>query len=286
MAVVGVVGAGVIGHGVAQAIAQAGHDVVLVDVDSEALRRAREQIRHGLMLTTLLARNGGADIEEVLGKIVFTTAYDALRDASFVVENVTEDLATKHDALRSVAHTCRDDVVVGCNTSAIPIAVLATATRHPDRVVGMHFMNPVPLKGTVEVIRSEHTSEATLEAALAFLSSIGKNAVVVRDSPGFVANRVLMLTINEASRVVGEDVASAEDVDRIFRECLGHSMGPLETADLIGLDTVVRSLDVLHTHLGDHRFDASPTLAELVAAGKLGRKTGAGFFRYVVDDGA
>jgi 3-hydroxybutyryl-CoA dehydrogenase len=171
-------------------------------------------------------------------------------------------------------------VIFAANTSAISITRIASVTDRPDRVVGTHFMNPVPLMPVVEVIRGYHTSEATLETTRALLAAMGKQAIVVKDWPGFVSNRVLMLTLNEAIWLVQDGVARAEDVDAIFRGCFGHKMGPLATADLIGLDTILDSLEVLYDSYKDPKFRPCPLLAQMVAAGIRGRKSGAGFFTY------
>jgi 3-hydroxybutyryl-CoA dehydrogenase len=169
---------------------------------------------------------------------------------------------------------------VAVNTSAIPIAVLAKETRHPDRVVGTHFMNPVPHKTVVEVVKSELTSDEALTGMLEFLRSIGRRAVVVGDAPGFVSNRILMAVVNAAARLAEEGVASHADIDDVFRSCFGHPMGPLETADLIGVDTIVRSLRVLHEFTGEAQYEPRPSLLRLVESGRLGRKSGEGFYPY------
>jgi 3-hydroxybutyryl-CoA dehydrogenase len=175
---------------------------------------------------------------------------------------------------------CPPHVVFAANTSAISITRLASLTSRPERIVGMHFMNPVPLKDTVEVIRGHHTSEETLETARRLLATMGKKAVVVNDFPGFVSNRVLMLTVNEAVYLVQDGVAAPQDVDEIFRSCFGHPMGPLQTADLIGLDTILYSIQVLYDSFGDSKYRPCPLLRKMVDAGLHGRKSGEGFYRY------
>jgi 3-hydroxybutyryl-CoA dehydrogenase len=276
---IGVVGAGVIGAGVAQALAQAGHDVVLVDTSQDALDRVVEGVKRGVAMAALLTRER-LDADDVLQRITRTTDYQALSPASFVVENATEDEAVKAAIYPRLDETCREDAVLAANTSAVPIAKLASLTRRPDRVLGMHFMNPVPLKPTVEVIRGPETSDATIDAALDLLESMGKEGIVVKDSPGFVSNRILMLTVNEAIAVLQEEIAPAEDIDRIFKTCFGHKMGPLETADLIGLDTILNTLKVLVAETGDGKFTPSQLLVEKVSAGEIGRKSGRGFYAY------
>lgn len=284
--VVGVVGAGVIGSGVAQTFAQAGHPVVLVDHAKEALERARAEIGANLRMQRLVrpgsgaAAGGAAGRRAVLDRILFTGDLDALADAEAVVENVTEDWEVKRPLYGELTRICRPDAVLAVNTSVIPITRVASATGSPERVLGMHFMNPVPLKPLVEVVRGHHTSAETIEYGVRLLAGAGKEAVVVADAPGFVSNRVLMLTVNEAAFLVHEGVSSAEDVDRLFKGCFGHPMGPLETVDLIGVDTIVRSLEGLCSEFGDPKFRPCPLLRRMWDAGLLGRKSGRGFYTY------
>lgn len=278
--IVGVVGAGVMGAGVAQSLAQSGHRVVLVDVSDAILERARREIRNGARSMALFDKKAAVDPGKVLERIHFTTDLAQLAEASFVVENVTEKWAIKQGVYERMDAVCAPAVVFAANTSAIPITRIGSATKRPDRVVGMHFMNPVPMKALVEVIRGFHTSEETIEAAKAFLAEMNKECVVVEDSPGFVSNRVLMLTINEAIFLVQDRVASAADVDRIFKGCFGHKMGPLETADLIGLDTILFSIEVLYESYSDDKYRPCPLLRKMVDAGLFGRKSGRGFYNY------
>ncbi|MGH3761092.1 3-hydroxyacyl-CoA dehydrogenase family protein [Actinophytocola sp.] len=281
MSRVGVLGAGTMGIGVAQTLATHGHEVVLVDVADDILRAARQEIATDLRLMPLVRRDtSGPAPDEVLDRIRFTTDLTELRDAGFVVENVTENWATKRDLYPEIDRICPTECVFGVNTSAIPISRIASVTERPARVVGVHFMNPVPLKPVVEVIRGAETSDETIDRTRSLLTSMKKSCVVIRDSAGFVTNRILMLTINEAIHLMAEQVANAPDIDRLCRGSFGHAMGPLETADLIGLDTVMFSLQVLEDHLKDDRFRPSPLLASMVDAGLLGRKTGRGFYSY------
>ena len=279
---VGVIGAGVMGRGVAQAIAQAGYSVVLTDVSETHLDAARAGIREAVRFHKLLAGNQTTNRppEEVIASILFTTDRAPLGEVDYVVENVTERWGDKEPVYRMLDAVCPPSCILAANTSAIPITQIAAATRRPSRVVGMHFMNPVPIRPAVEVIRGYHTSEETLQVSIDLLASMGKKSIVVNDAPGFVSNRVLMLAINEALFLLQEQVATAEDIDRIFKECVGHRMGPLETADLIGLDTILLSLEVLFGQFNDPKFRPCPLLRRFVAAGLHGRKSGRGIFSY------
>jgi 3-hydroxybutyryl-CoA dehydrogenase len=278
---IGVVGAGVMGVGVAQNLAQTGHRVVLVDVAGEILDRARAEIVKSLRLAAMFnPALREANHSAILEQIELTTDHEKLNNVDLVVENSTESWAVKQAIYPQLDRICRDGCIFAANTSAISIARLAGTTRRADRVIGMHFMNPVPQKPVVEVIRSAQTSEATVQAAKDFLQQMGKRAIIVKDMPGFVSNRVLMLTINEAISVVKDDVARPADVDEIFVKCFAHKMGPLATADLIGLDTILRSLEVLYDSYNDSKYRPCPLLIQMVEAGLLGRKSGRGFFDY------
>jgi 3-hydroxybutyryl-CoA dehydrogenase len=278
---VGIIGAGTMGIGGAHAFAIGGLPVVLVDNSEQALARARVEIANNAKLYGLLDRSlAVSSPDEVLDRITFTTTQDLLADVDFVVENVTENWTVKESLYREIDQVCRPHCVFGVNTSAIPITKVAALTTRPDRVIGTHLMNPVPLKSLVEVVRGFHTSPETVEITRALFRRIGKDSVVVEDSPGFVTNRVAMLSVNEAIWLLQDNIASAPDIDRLFRQCLGHRMGPLETADLIGLDTVLYSLEVLLDNFKDPKFRPAPLLCKLVAAGRLGHKTAHGFYEY------
>ncbi len=276
---IGVVGCGVIGSGVAQLFAQAGVDVVMVDSSQDQLDRARAAVAKNIKLAFLL-RKERFDVDQVLGHLHATHAIADLADVEFVIENVTEDWDLKRVVHRDIDQVVGAEVPVAVNTSAIPITRIASAGEHPERVVGMHFMNPVPQMPTVEIIRAAHTSAATLDAATALVEQAGRQAIVVNDSPGFVTTRVMMLMVNEAMFLVHEGVASVDDVDRLFKTCFGHKMGPLETADLIGLDTVLRSIEVIYDELNDSKYRPCPLLKKMVYAGTTGRKSGSGFYDY------
>ena len=274
---VGVVGAGTMGVGVSQAFAAGGRRVTLVDVAESVLDTARARIGLDARMATMF---GGPTAEEVLDRITFTTDLADLADAGFVVENVTENPELKAGVYRDLDAVCAPDCLFGVNTSAIPITRIAGHTNRPDRVIGTHFMNPAQLKPMVEVIRAFHTSQETVDATVGLLAAIGKESAVVNDSPGFVTNRVAMLTVNEAICLLEEGVAPAAEIDRLFVRCFGHKMGPLATADLIGLDTVLYSLDVLLDNFNDPKFRPAQLLRRYVDAGLLGRKSGRGFFTY------
>jgi 3-hydroxybutyryl-CoA dehydrogenase len=279
---IGVVGAGTIGTGVAHMFAAAGHPVVLLDLTDEVLDRARAEIARNTTLYPLL-RPGfpRLDPDEVTGRVKFSTDLGDLAAAGFVVENATEKRAVKADIYPRLDEICAAECLFGVNTSAISVTWVAGHTSRPDRVIGTHFMNPVPLKPMVEVIRGVHTSAETVERTRRLLRAVGKDSIVVNDWPGFVTNRVMMLTVNEAIFLLQDGVAeSARDVDRLFRDCFDHRMGPLETADLIGLDTILLSLEAIHDSLRDSKYRPAPLLQRMVDAGLHGRKSGRGFYDY------
>lgn len=278
---IGVVGAGTIGTGVAQSLSQAGHKVVLVDTSADALERARAEIGRAVRFQRLVAPDLPVHKPaEVLDRIAFARDIEELGTASVVVENVSERWSAKEPVYRALDRICEPACLFVVNTSCFPITDVAALTGRPAQVVGVHFMNPVPLKPVVELIPGWHTAPATIEAVQSLLASMGKRSIAVKDSPGFVSNRVLMLTINEAVFCRAEGIASAEAIDDLFKGCFGHEMGPLETADLIGVDTILHSLEVLHERFGDSKYRPCPLLRTMVSAGLLGRKSGEGFHHY------
>ncbi|MGW3569495.1 3-hydroxyacyl-CoA dehydrogenase family protein [Streptomyces sp. NPDC000941] len=279
---VGVIGAGTIGRSVAQSLAQAGaYEVVLVDIAQSQLDGALKQMERELRFQKVFsAQELESSPETILARITTGTELAKLADADFVVENVTENWDIKRAVYEEIDTVCRPGVIFGVNTSAVPITRVASATSRPAEVLGMHFMNPVPLIGTVEVVRGHFTSDATLDIALDLLKNLDKEGIVVQDSPGFITNRVLMLTINEAIYCVQDQVATASQVDRMFKGCFSHKMGPLETGDLIGLDTILNSINVLYDSFKDSKYRPAPLLQKMVDAGLLGRKSGQGFYVY------
>jgi 3-hydroxybutyryl-CoA dehydrogenase len=275
-----VAGAGTMGSGLAQLLARTGHAVVLLDTAAEPLERARARIQELTRFDRLVAGAGACDPQTLLSRIRFTTAIEELRGAACLLENVTESRDAKREFYATADRICPPGCIFISNTSAMPVAELAAFTQRPDRVIGAHFMNPVARIRGVELVPGPQTSAATVERARALITRLGKTPVPIRDGAGFVTNRLLMGFINEAARLVADGIAEPEQIDRICRECFGHPMGPLETADLIGLDTIVQTLAVLEQHFPGDRYRPAGPLTERVRAGSLGRKSGAGFHRY------
>jgi 3-hydroxybutyryl-CoA dehydrogenase len=269
-----VVGAGQMGGGIAQVVAASGRRVSLHDAAPGAVERGVEAMRKSL---TKLAEKGGADPEEVLARVA---AVDEIVPADLLIEAVVEDFAVKEEIFARADAVLPADAILASNTSSIPITSLAAVTSRPDRVIGMHFFNPVPVLKLVEVIRGLETSDETAQAIVAHAEALGKTPAEVRDSPGFVSNRILMPFINEAAYALLEGVAEPEAIDTIAKLGFAHPVGPLALADLIGLDTCVAIMEVLHEGLGDPKYAPCPLLREYVEAGRLGRKSGRGFYAY------
>jgi 3-hydroxybutyryl-CoA dehydrogenase len=280
---VGVVGAGQMGAGIAHVAAAAGFDVVLTDIESAVVERALEtidsnldrQIKKGTVTTTQKT--------EALKRIIGSTHLSEHRSADLVIESAEESYPIKAEIFRQLDVLCGDQTVLASNTSSISITKLAAVTGRPDRVIGMHFMNPVPVMRLVEVVRGLETSKATVSTVFATAESMEKTPVECIDHPGFVSNRLLMPMINEAVFAVAEGVASAEAVDQIMTLGMNHPMGPLHLADLIGLDNCLSVMRILHAELGDPKYRPCPLLVRMVDAGQLGRKSGRGFFDYRED---
>jgi 3-hydroxybutyryl-CoA dehydrogenase len=269
-----VVGAGQMGGGIAQVVAASGRRVSLHDPYPGATGRALGSMRHSL---ARLAEKGGPDPDEAIARVAVV---DGLVAADLMIEAVVEDARVKEDVFRRADEALPERAILASNTSSIPIGTLAAATTRPDRVIGMHFFNPVPVLKLVEVIRGAGTSPATAETIVALARDLGKEPVEARDVAGFVSNRILMPFINEAVWALAEGVADAEGIDTVARLGFAHPLGPLALADLIGLDTCVSIMEVLESGLGDAKYAPCPLLREHVEAGRLGRKSGRGFFDY------
>jgi 3-hydroxybutyryl-CoA dehydrogenase len=277
---VAVLGAGTMGNGIAHVFARAGYDVILRDVQESFLQRGMETIGKNLDREVKKGKLTEAEKPQVLARLKPVTDFAAVAAADFVVEAVPEKLEIKRAVLTEADKLLRPEVILTSNTSSIAITTLAAMTKRPERFVGMHFMNPVPVMVLVEVIRALQTSDAAFGITMELAKKLGKTPVAVNDAPGFVSNRVLMPLINEAAYAVMEGVATPEAVDAVMKLGMNHPMGPLELADFIGLDVCVDIMNVLLDGLGDPKYRACPLLKKYVAAGWLGRKSGRGFFAY------
>ena len=277
---IGVVGAGTMGHGIAQVAAQSGYGVVLVDTAPQALERGVAQIGKSLDKLVGKGKLTPEQREQALGRVRPEGALAALETADLVVEAVVERLEVKRAVLADLDRICQPHTILATNTSSISITKLAAATARPEKVIGMHFMNPVPLMQLIEVIRGLATSQETYDAVEAASRAMGKTPVEVHDAPGFVSNRVLLPMINEAVFCLSEGVGKAEAIDEVMKLGMNHPMGPLALADLIGLDVCLDILRVLHEGFGDPKYRPCPLLVKMVDAGRLGRKSGQGFYAY------
>ncbi|MGH9362151.1 MAG: 3-hydroxybutyryl-CoA dehydrogenase [Thermoanaerobaculia bacterium] len=277
---VGVVGAGTMGHGIAQVAAQSGYDVLLADVVPQALERGRAQMAKGLERLVAKGKLAPEERDAALGRIATHGELGPLAAADLVVEAVVERQPVKESVLAELDRLCPPATILATNTSSISITRLAAATGRPGKVIGMHFMNPVPVMQLVEVIRGLATEQATYDAVEAATRRMGKTPVEVHDAPGFVSNRVLMPMINEAVFCLHEGVAEAAAIDEVMKLGMNHPMGPLALADLIGLDVCLDILRVLQQGFGDPKYRPCPLLVKMVDAGHLGRKTGRGFYVY------
>jgi 3-hydroxybutyryl-CoA dehydrogenase len=275
-----VIGAGQMGNGIAHVFAQAGHDVVIVDVSDAALERARSTIAKNLDRQVKKGTITEGDKAGVLGRVTTSTAMEAIAGAALVVEAATENRDLKFSIFSTMDALADPGAILATNTSSISITEIAARTKRPEQVIGMHFMNPVPMMQLVEIIRGLATSDDTMARVITWSIAIGKTPVEVNDYPGFVANRILMPMINEAIYCVMEGVGTPDAIDTVMKLGMNHPMGPLALADLIGLDTCLAILEVLHDGLGDSKYRPCPLLRKYVAAGWLGRKSGRGFFPY------
>lgn len=278
---VGVIGAGTMGIGVSVDLVLHGIDSVLVDISQQCLAVAKTEIQRQVRFAPLLHKSlPRLAVDDAVQRVELTTKLEDVAGCEFVIENVTEDWHIKRQVYQELDRICSPGVCFGVDTSCISITRIASVTRRPERVIGLHFMNPSYLKPVIEVMRGYHTSAECLDQARQLLCQLDKEAIVVNDYPGFVSNRISHLFMNEAAFVLQDGVATAEQIDNIFKKCFGHKMGPLETADLIGLDTVKNSLEVLYESYQDAKFRCCPLLRKLVDAGHLGKKSGKGFYDY------
>jgi 3-hydroxybutyryl-CoA dehydrogenase len=277
---IGVVGAGQMGRGIGQVCASAGYQVLLVDVAEPLLSQAISKIRGSLDRAIERGDLTQHQAEAALARIHPMVHMDRLQDAHLVIEAIPEDLKCKQALFAELHRACRPSTILASNTSSISISKLGAASGRPDRVVGLHFMNPAPVMRLVEIIRGQETSQQTLSVAMDFARKLGKVSVVAKDVPGFIVNRILMPMINEAVFALEEGVASAEDIDLAMAAGANHPVGPLALADRIGLDTVLAICEVLYQDLGDPKFRPCPLLRRYVESGRLGRKSGRGFYAY------
>ena len=277
---IGVVGAGTMGRGIAQVCAASGFDVVMSDIATDAVAAGLSAIEKQLARAVEKERMSAAEKDAVLARIETATGIEAMAGVDVCIEAATENPDVKLELFRDLESVCREDAILASNTSSISLTKIAGACARPERVIGMHFFNPVPLMKLVELIRAMQTSDATFEAAKALADRLGKTAVAVADSPGFVVNRMLVPMINEAVCVYSEGLASAEEIDLAMQLGLSHPIGPLRLADLIGIDVCLYVMDVMYREFSDSKYRPCPLLRKMVDAGRLGRKSGRGFFEY------
>jgi 3-hydroxybutyryl-CoA dehydrogenase len=278
---VAIIGAGTMGCDLAATLPLYNYDVVLKDIDDEQLVNAERKVKTNLKAYKILDKNSMShSISQLFSKISFVSDYSEFHKIDLVIENIDEIYEAKKQLYTELNEVCKNTVIYGVNTSCISITKIASLISFPENVIGMHFLNPIKLIKLVELIKGDYTSQNTIDLAIKFVQSLDKLHVLVNDFPGFVTNRILMLTINEATWVVQDKITEPREVDKIFKLGFGHKMGPLRTADLIGLDTVLNSLLVLYDSFGDPKFRPSPLLRKMVDAGLLGRKSGEGFFEY------
>ena len=277
---IAVIGAGAMGAGIAQTAASAGIAVTMIDVDDAEVARGAQTIARSLDRIVKKGSFTTGEAEAVCARVNGTTDFARVAEAEMVIEAAFEDESVKRDIFRRLDAACAPGTILASNTSSISITVLAAATTRADRVIGMHFFNPVPIMGLVEIVRGLRTSDGTYAATESLARTLGKTPVAVNDYPGFVSNRILMPMLNEAFFCLMEGVADREAIDTVMKLGMAHPMGPLQLADFIGLDVCLSIMEVLHRGLGDDKYRPCPLLRQMVAAGKLGRKSGEGFYQY------
>jgi len=277
---IGVVGAGTMGHGIAQVVAQSGFEVLIRDIEERLLESAVGSIDSSLERSVEKEKISEEQKKNILDRINTTLNLEDLEGCDVIIEAVVEDVEIKKEVFSDLDEICGPETILTSNTSTIPITELASATERPENFIGMHFFNPVPLMDLVEVIRGLETEDTTKDTVFSLTRQIDKEPVEVKDSPGFAVNRMLIPMINEAVFTLHEGVASEEDIDKVMKMGANHPMGPLELADMIGLDVVLEIMEVLHEEMGDDKYRPCPLLRKMVRAGKLGKKTGEGFYDY------
>jgi 3-hydroxybutyryl-CoA dehydrogenase len=283
---IAVIGAGIMGQGVSYQLSKYNYDVVLIDISEEKLDEAVIGIRNIQRLDILMQKQGKSKPSvrtDSIAGIQYTTNLSCIQEADIIIENISEKRGEKESLYQSMHPYIQANTLIAINSSATPITRLASILPYPRNVLGIHFVNPVHLMPTVEMVKGFYTDPIVIERAKHFLGSMNMDSVLVNDAPGFVSNRIMLCYINEAVFCLQEGISSAHDIDKIFKECLAHTMGPLETADLIGVDTILYSLEVLYHEFNDSKYRPAYKLKEMVAAGLLGRKSGSGFYNYEVN---